>query len=1366
MAFPNEANILRRTLTAFGSLVSSLRNRQWGLVREESGNYSADGYGRNNGSLIAKDDQGLIHEFWERNKVDSRITELINIAASDIAASSSGGLQVPWTSVGVEFAQYRESDGKFDSWTSTPSAAWGYSGNVEYAVDSFGNLLLRGYYLPPFNALNLVATDGLKIVRITNNIISSSFAGTMALSSYAPQVVTAIAAAGNSEPLWIWKGWFSFDGSNQLYFTTKDDSKAGADYRAVSGQAVHFTRVIVPKVAPVSGGSGGGGGDLTNYLKRDGTNSITGSILPSTDALFALGDGTYQFSFVHSKGFSGKGTEEIGTIFLGSDTNDAAGLVLTSTSFIQANAHIKPETDGNLVLGDADHQFRSLFTKDIQGRSAFGDGLIEFGPVGASEGLVLSGTRGVRVDEALFVTGSLQIDSANIYGVNTFRSSNVSEALKLDISDLLLLSGDGSPTGKGEFGLLAKDIDGERFSQVYGDATSLRLLHDSIVQLRAGTDLGDPSIRLQDGFGIQLAGLLSGVNPLAIISESATGYLQKGNIIDVALAKTGFDNPDGVDISYNYLTRVVTASGTGKLYYEGRVIHDLASGPITSVAHDATNGVWYWYYNGSSYVMSQTYWTFDKAQLALIRYNLATPTKSWALRECHGLMQWETHKEFHETFGCYKVSGGTMGGFVLASTTAADRRPSIAETVVADEDLRTTIPAWLDNGPYTQIYIGAAQVAEIVKAATDVVPVNGSIPRWNNTATGALVDCAVNQYTNVWLVGQPAASDANSQELRLWFLTGQSANTNRAIIDAETPASLTIGTISIINPEIVFLARVMVRYTAGNWTLISVNYLSGTKVQQVSGSTSFLTDAPIDGKTYARKDGAWLDLLGTNNTWLANQSFKSAGTDANAVLEVLNAAGTQKVRVNGDGSSVWSGLATIDRSGNWQGSNLILGSDTWAVNDGTPSDTRISINSTTNSRYTNNSSQTNIASRFWSRTSIANTNTVSGNAIGAQYFSFRGGMAGNSDLGTLDNLTALYLSMGHYAVAGDSPKTTNVYGLFINPYTDSGTITNLKGIYIPVVGGAGTITNKWGIHQEDTTAKNEFAGPFTLGQLAGSGTRLTTATDAGLLGNATTIAGAYTWSNGQSFLVSLSVTRATASSNLFSGTVSGESSARYYATIEGKQLWGLGAGTYDTYLERISAGVLGTTVAFSVGTYLEQSEQAAPATPASGKGRWYWGTDSKPHALSDAGIDYVLTTRQYQWSTSAAVTANTILEIDGVAWDVSASGHSVCSAVNIGTVRIACGSFTTSAGSNVSIQIRRIAQASLPLSGPIGTSSGDLMATATMTLPNTSSVKKYGYTACVTGLSGSLSVGDYIFAVVSAQGASQLTGLSATLLAG
>lgn len=311
---------------------------------------------------------------------------------------------------------------------------------------------------------------------------------------------------------------------------------------------------------------------------------------------------------------------------------------------------------------------------------------------------------------------------------------------------------------------------------------------------------------------------------------------------------TGFADPTSVVVTYDSTTRKVTLTGTVTAYYQGVVVPLLVSGWV-SAAHDATNGTWFLFWNGTAFVWQMTTpWTFDMLMICFVNYGA---TYKWAIRECHGLMGWETHEEFHLTMGTYLESGGLLSGYTLASTTAAERRPGISAATVHDEDLPTVIPLLADNGPYTQLTLTGAAVNVFTAAAAEIVPVLGANPYYNSytTPNWGQTLMANNSYMCVWCVAVPATADTGSQVYRYLWIQGQS-NGTLVSQQALVFSSLNLGTLATEFTEFTAIAKVIIRYTGGNWDITSVERLLGTKVQSVTmaGSvTSVFANAPILG---------------------------------------------------------------------------------------------------------------------------------------------------------------------------------------------------------------------------------------------------------------------------------------------------------------------------------------------------------------------------------------------------------------------------------------------------------------------------------------------------------------------------------------
>jgi len=306
---------------------------------------------------------------------------------------------------------------------------------------------------------------------------------------------------------------------------------------------------------------------------------------------------------------------------------------------------------------------------------------------------------------------------------------------------------------------------------------------------------------------------------------------------------TGFDNPANVTVSYNSTNRTVTLTGTFTAYFKGTAVTALTSG-WTSSAHTATNGVWFLYYNGSEFVWSQTAWTFDMLQIASVYYQT---TDKYALREPHGLMPWQAHKELHEVIGTYLAGGGDLSNYVLNSTTAANRRPFVSAANLYDEDL-LTINAALNTNSYTIMYLtGVGSTNTFLTAQSDIVPLSTNRPYYNQFTSGAWQQTLLtaNTYMNVWLIAIPVTSDVESQSYRYVWVQGQN-NGTLSTIQSLTPSSINLGTLSN-NTELLFIGRVILNYTGANWQIVQVNKLNGNRYNQTSNSQgNFLTGVTTD----------------------------------------------------------------------------------------------------------------------------------------------------------------------------------------------------------------------------------------------------------------------------------------------------------------------------------------------------------------------------------------------------------------------------------------------------------------------------------------------------------------------------------------
>ena len=359
---------------------------------------------------------------------------------------------------------------------------------------------------------------------------------------------------------------------------------------------------------------------------------------------------------------------------------------------------------------------------------------------------------------------------------------------------------------------------------------------------------------------------------------------------------TGFFNPESVTLTYSTSARTVTLGGPVSAYWYGALVPTLSAGWTSSPCPTGTSATQYLYYNGTSAIWSSTPWTFDVLQIALVGID-QTDTVQFAERECHGMMNWESHKDLHNNIGTYITStgaGGDLSSYTLNSTTTSARQPYISALTLNDEDLQTINPT-LSTSAYMQYSLSTSAAYSIFTSGTDIIQLSGNQPQYNLNTGGVWGQALIpnNQYGAIFLAAIPVTSDTLSQAKRYLWIQPQQVNATLATIQALTPNSLTLGNLPSITPEIVFFGRVIVRFAAGNWTIIQVDKIIGSKISQtaVTGST---------GLTTVSTDGATLSGSGTAGSPLGLSAQGTAGTYNNVVVD-------QYGRVTSGGNTTTSG---------------------------------------------------------------------------------------------------------------------------------------------------------------------------------------------------------------------------------------------------------------------------------------------------------------------------------------------------------------------------------------------------------------------------------------------------------------------------
>ena len=362
----------------------------------------------------------------------------------------------------------------------------------------------------------------------------------------------------------------------------------------------------------------------------------------------------------------------------------------------------------------------------------------------------------------------------------------------------------------------------------------------------------EPSAPTYDGFQSK--------DDKALIDLLRVDKVKYDNALLTTKEPTGFTNNSAITVTYNSTTRKVTLSGTFDAYYKGVRIRELIDG-WTSSAHDTPQAVYYLYYCDSGFVFSTTPWDFSCLMICFVQYN----SHQIGVREVHGFMPNGVHKELHNVIGAYLVSGGDLSGYVVGSTVAAERRPLISNLVIADEDLDSTVLA-LSSASYTQRYLTGSAVRSFNTAQAEIVPVSGSQPYYNLNTGGTWSQAlfANNSYGAIFVVGVPTTNDAGSQVYRFMFVQPQLNSASLTEIQALTPNSLVHGVAASLVSEFVFFAKIIIRYTGGNWSITSVEKLTGTKVAQTSTAAGALTTVTHD--TTLTGEGTTASPLSVLNT--------------------------------------------------------------------------------------------------------------------------------------------------------------------------------------------------------------------------------------------------------------------------------------------------------------------------------------------------------------------------------------------------------------------------------------------------------------------------------------------------------------------
>ena len=194
---------------------------------------------------------------------------------------------------------------------------------------------------------------------------------------------------------------------------------------------------------------------------------------------------------------------------------------------------------------------------------------------------------------------------------------------------------------------------------------------------------------------------------------------------------TGFLNQTDSIFSYVDTTRTFTiqpkSPATSYDYYiKGVKYTESAS---KSVVNANTEGLWYFYFTGTTLECGQSYKTYasGSAMIAIMYWDSGQSVACCLFEERHGIvMDGDTHGELHNTIGTQLVPGGLdFGNYTLQGDGSSDphAQVSISNGTIYDEDIRCNIVnAATPANRFEQILSTVAKIPIMYKAGTASAP--------------------------------------------------------------------------------------------------------------------------------------------------------------------------------------------------------------------------------------------------------------------------------------------------------------------------------------------------------------------------------------------------------------------------------------------------------------------------------------------------------------------------------------------------------------------------------------------------------------------------------------------------------------------
>lgn len=309
----------------------------------------------------------------------------------------------------------------------------------------------------------------------------------------------------------------------------------------------------------------------------------------------------------------------------------------------------------------------------------------------------------------------------------------------------------------------------------------------------------------------------------------------------------------------------------------------------------------------------------------------------FGIRETHSLQDWRVHEQDHKARGTVLISGGDFSSWVAGSTLSADRRPDISEAVLMDEDLQTTLPA-LTTGLYSWAKIRRTTTTPrfcIQTDNADIVERTGNAPHYNYISGSDWTDAplSANDYAVMFVMAIPVTDDTESQKYRFIFIMPQHRGTLSSM-QAVNVGSLQLADVRESVPEFNFIARIILRYTASNWTITQIDKLTGSLTQQVTvPAGNYLSVVAVDGVTITGNGTPGSPLVGAGGSdpseggtklkRVDNGAYEVPRTSSGNITAAAQSGGTKVTITSAAHGQPEGGTVTISGTTDYNGTFVI-----------------------------------------------------------------------------------------------------------------------------------------------------------------------------------------------------------------------------------------------------------------------------------------------------------------------------------------------------------------------------------------------------------------------------------------------------------